>query len=72
MIVPGSLTLQADALPSEPPGKPLYFIRILKCIILHLLAFCKGIIFPTTIKEAFLEVELLVINGACKNDEVNP
>ena len=23
-IVPGSLALQADALPSEPPGKPLY------------------------------------------------
>ena len=62
--------MQTDALPSEPPGKPLYSILILKCIILHFLAFCKGIISPA-IKEAFLEVELLVINGACKNEEVN-
>ena len=62
--------MQTDALPSEPPGKPFYSILILKCIILHFLAFCKGIISPA-IKEAFLEVELLVINGACKNEEVN-
>ena len=25
---PGSLTLQADSLPSEPPGKPLFYAKI--------------------------------------------
>ena len=28
-IEPGSPTLQADSLPSEPPGKPVLFLHIL-------------------------------------------
>ena len=29
-IQPGSPALQADSLPSEPPGKPMYIITLLQ------------------------------------------
>ena len=36
-IEPGSPTLQADALPSEPPGKPISFIKNTSCFPIALL-----------------------------------
>ena len=40
-IEPRSSALQADTLPSEPPGKPILIVRYNKCFLFTLKMFCE-------------------------------
>ena len=46
---PGSPALQVDSLPSEPPGKPLFKLAVVKCIIRSCQFVCGGLFLVATI-----------------------
>ena len=48
-IKPGSLTLKANSLPSEPPEKPITLEGVSKKILLQFMSECSACVFPLRI-----------------------
>ena len=68
-IKPRTPALQADFLPSEPPGKPIYFVGL--CTHLHIYTHTKHIDFYGSESSLAFRVHVRLLNCCCYIDGIH-